>query len=84
MKLSSPPEYFRKNESIFIKSTTWLVNNIDVDGFVRINREADVTLIHQGKKAKVIGIEALNDEYCAVHIADWEDDDRSAKKRTNS
>ena len=83
MKLSSPPEHFRKDESIFISPTEWLVNAIDVDGFFLFNLEADFPPVHQGKKAKVIAIEPLSDRYSAVHIAAWEDDDRSAKKETN-
>jgi len=76
MKLSSPPEHFRKNESIFIAPTEWLVNAIDVDGFFRINIEADFPPVHQGKKAKVIAIEPLSDRYCAVQIADWEEENK--------
>ena len=84
MKLSSPPEHFRKDESIFIAPTEWLVNAIDVDGFFRINMEADFPPVHQGKKAKVIAIEPLNDRYSAVHIASWEKDERITTKGTNS
>lgn len=76
MELSSPSEHFRKCESIFVTLTAWIPGRIDHDGFYRINREADFPPVHQGKKAKVIGIEALNDKYCAVHIAAWEEDDR--------
>ena len=74
MEITTPEGWEWRGDSIFVYPTDWLVNMIDKDGYFRINREADHHGQHQGKKAKVIAVEALNDTYSAVRISAWGED----------
>lgn len=77
MEITTPEGWEWRGDSIFVYPTEWLVNTIDVDGYFRINREADFRGQHQGKKAKVISVEALNDTYSAVRISAWDEDKKA-------
>lgn len=74
MEITTPEGWEWRGDSIFVYPTEWLVNMIDMDGYFRINREADLNGQHQGKKAKVISVEALNDRYSAVRISAWKEE----------
>lgn len=72
MEITTPQGFVWKDDSIFITLTEWLANDIDTAGYYRDTRVQFNP--YKGKKAKVIAIEPLNDRYCAVRIAAWEED----------
>lgn len=78
-EITTPEGYEWRGDSIFVYPTEWLVYRIDKDGYYRITKEADRHGQHQGKKAKVISIERLNDEYSAVRISAWYEDKKAGE-----
>lgn len=71
MKIEQQPNELQKNVRILVRGTINLANDIHCDGKVRIDRICGKYLEeeYKGQVGKVIAIEPLNDEFCAVMLA---------------
>ncbi len=71
MKIEQQPDEAGKNVRILVRRTSNLSNDIYFDGKIRIDRICDEyeTQEYKGQVGKVIAIEPLSNDFCAVMLA---------------